>query len=117
MALFDTAKAGIDVLRGDLGAAENHVRDAAEAAIRSHDQPIMSFVALQFGVLALARGDVPLAVRAVDVATVLIGAYDSTHPQVQAIDEAALNAGIGRPGTNLPDRPIAIETLKTLVQL
>jgi predicted ATPase len=116
IAMIESGKSGVAVLRGQLDAAENHARDAAAAAIKSQDQPIMGFVAIQVGALALARGDIAEAVRAVDVATVLIGAYDATHPQVRAIAEAADKAGIGRPGSFLPDRPIAIETLKTLVE-
>jgi predicted ATPase len=114
-ALVESAKAAIATKRGDLDGTEKHLRSAAESAVRSHDQPVIGTVALHVATYALARGDVALAVRAVDVATALTGAYDATHPEIVAIVEAADKAGIGRPSTEVPGRPIAIESLTELL--
>jgi predicted ATPase len=114
-AMVYTAKASISRQRGDLDEAENHLRSAAEAAVGSLDQPIIGSVALAVATWALARGDVALAVRAVDVSTALIGAYDATHPEILAIVAAADDSRIGRPRTEMPERPISIESLKELL--
>jgi predicted ATPase len=114
-ALIESAKAAIATKRGDLDQTEQHLRTAAEAAIRSHDQPIIGMVALHVGSYALARGDVALAVRAADVATALTGAYDATHPEMKRIVEAADKAAIGRPSTTVPGRPISIQSLNELL--
>ncbi len=73
----------------------------------AQDQPVIGAVAIGVGSYALARGNVPLAVRAVDFATAVMGAYDATHPEVIAIARAAEKTGIGRPSTEVPERPIA----------
>ena len=114
-AMVYTAKASISRQRGDLDEAENQLRAAAEAAVGSHDQPIIGTVALAVATWALARGDVALAVRAVDVSTALIGAYDATHPEILAIVAAADDSEIGRPRTEVPERPISIEALRELL--
>jgi predicted ATPase len=113
-AMAECALAGADVLRGDLDAAETHLRAAAAAAFASHDQPVIGHVAISIGSLALARGDVALALRAVDLATVVIGAYDRTHPQVVAIEKAAAAAGIGRTSAAALARPDALRALAEL---
>jgi predicted ATPase len=114
-ALIESAKASIAIKHGELDETEKHLRTAAEAAIRSQDQPIIGMVALNVGSYALARGDIALAVRAVDVSTALTGAYDATHPQILAIVEAADKAAIGRPSTTVPGRPIPIRSLNELL--
>jgi predicted ATPase len=115
-AMAEAAAAGADVLRGDLDSAERHLRSAAEAAFSSHDQPVIGHVAVSLGALALARGDIPKALRAVDLATVLIGAYDGSNPHIVAIEAAAREAGIGRAGAEALTRPIALEALKHLAE-
>jgi hypothetical protein len=115
IALVEFAKASVARLRNDLGSSEEHLRIAADAAVRSQDQPVVGQVALQIASHALARGDVPLAVRAVNVSTSLFGAYDSTAPEVLAVVAAADKAGIGRPSTEMPERPIVVESLSELL--
>ncbi len=105
-AAVESLRGSIEMLRGDLDAAEQHLRLAADAAVRSRDQPIIGTVAIAVGSYLLARGDIALAVKAVDFATAMIGAFDATNPQVIAIVEAAHATGIGRPGTEVPERPI-----------
>ena len=114
-ALAEVAMAEADLLRGDPDAAEAHLRTAATAAFASHDQPIIGLVAVTLGSLALARGDIPKALRAVDVATSLIGVYDGTSVRVVAIEAAALEAGIGRTSAGALARPTALEALQELV--
>jgi predicted ATPase len=114
-AMVESARAEYHVLIGDLSAAEESLRVAVKDAISSMDHPIMGQVALRLGGLALARGDVPEALRALDLSTAIIGAYDETSIIVRAIEAAAAKAGIGRPGTEVPDRPMAIETLRGLL--
>ncbi len=114
-AMAETALGGADVLRGDLDAAEQHLQAAAAAAFASHDQPVIGQVVISIGALALARGDIARALRAVDLATVVIGTYDGSNPQVIAIEQAALNAGVGRPSAGALDRPKALEDLAGLI--
>jgi hypothetical protein len=114
-AMVYSAKASISRQLGDLDEAENHLRAAADAAVRSQDQPVIGLVALAVATWALARGDVELAVRAVDVSTALMGAYDSTHPEILAIVAAADAQKIGRPRTEVPERPISLESLRELL--
>jgi len=114
-AMAETALAGAEVIRGDLDAAEVHLRAAASAAFASHDQPVIGQVAISIGALALARGDLERALRAVDLATIVIGAYDGSNPQVVAIEEAARTAGIGRASAGALTRPRALEELSDLI--
>lgn len=115
VALVEGLKAAIGRKRGDLDGAEEHLRIAAEAAIRSQDQPVIGMVAIGVGSYLLARGNVALAVQAVDFATSVTGAYDATHPGVIAIDAAAMEKGIGRPSTEVPERPMTAEALQGLI--
>jgi predicted ATPase len=112
----EALRGSIETRRGNLDVAEQHLRIAAEAAVRSHDQPIVGTVAIIVGTYLLARGDVAMAVKAVDFATAMIGAIDATNPEVIAIVTAAHNAGIGRPSTEVPERPIAVASLEELLQ-
>jgi predicted ATPase len=114
-AMIATVRAGLLIQRGDPDAAEPHMRAAAAAAFASHDQPVIGLVAINLGLLALARGDIPRALRAVDLATSLIGAHDATNPHVRQIEEAAERAGIRRADSVELTRPKALEALQHLV--
>ncbi|HEY1532336.1 MAG TPA: hypothetical protein VGF80_16075, partial [Galbitalea sp.] len=114
-AMIEELKGSIACRRGDLDEAEAHLRIAADAAVRSQDQPVIGAMAITVGGYALARGNVELAVKAIDFATAMIGAYDATHPQVLAIAEAAQKQGIGRPSTEVPERPISLASLEELL--
>jgi predicted ATPase len=113
--MVEGLKGSIATLRGDLDDAERHLRRATEAAIRSRDQPIIGALAITVGSYALARGNVALAVKAVDFATAMLGAYDATNPAVIAIVEAAHATGIGRPSTEVPERPTSLGSLAELL--
>jgi predicted ATPase len=108
-------RARVALLEGDTDAAEAFLRDASEVALASHDQPVIAMVSVTIGSLAVARGDLRLALQAVDVASALIGAYDATNPEIVDIERAAANAGIGRAGAEALTRPMALEAMKTLV--
>ena len=114
-AFAEGAMATADLLRGELDGAEVHLRAAAAAAFASHDQPVIGYVAITLGSLALARGDIPKALRAVDLSAAMIGAHDTTNPYVIAIEQAAVNAGIGRTSAGALARPMALEALQELV--
>jgi predicted ATPase len=111
----EVSKAGISMLRDDLDAAEIHLRAAADGALASHDYPVIGLVAINLGSLAVARGDIRSALRAVDLSTALIGAYDAANPLVVAIEKAAGDAGIERASADALTRPMAIDALKGLV--
>ena len=109
------AKAALALADGELDEAEAHLREAALVAFTTHDQPVIGYVAIGVGTLALARGDIHRAIEAVDLAAVLIGAHDLSNPHVAEIERAARDAGIGRPDARALDRPKALEALKGLV--
>jgi predicted ATPase len=114
-ALVEGLKGSIATRRGDLDGAEGHLRVALEAAIRSQDQPVVGALAITVGSYALARGNVDMAVKAVDFATAMLGGYDATNPEVIAIADAAYQSGIGRPSTEVPERPVALASLEELL--
>jgi predicted ATPase len=113
--MVEALKGAIATRRGDLDQAELHLRAAVEAAVRSQDQPVIGAVSISVGSYALARGQIELAVRAIDFSTSMLGAYDATNPEVIAIDTAAAKKGIGRPSTEVPERPIPIGSLEELL--
>ncbi|HEY5231903.1 MAG TPA: hypothetical protein VIJ11_13555, partial [Galbitalea sp.] len=115
VALVEVVKGSIARRRGDLGGAENHLREAVAAAIRSHDSPVIGAVALSVATWALVSGKVAVAVRAVNLSTALIGYYDASHPEIESVVTAADAAKIERPSTRVPERPISPEALTALL--
>jgi predicted ATPase len=113
--MVEGLRGSIETRRGDLDEAERHLRIAVEAAIRSQDQPVIGGLAINVGTYALARGNVEMAVQAIDFATSMIGAFDATHPEVIAIVEAAHTRGVGRPSTEVPERPTVLSALAELL--
>ena len=114
-AMIEGLKGQIETRKGNLDEAERYLRAAVQGALRSQDQPVIGALAINVGSYALARGNVEAAVRAVDFATSVLGAYDATHPEVIEIVAAAHRAGIGRPSTEVPDRPIVLSSLEELL--
>jgi predicted ATPase len=115
IAMISASKGWAEILRGNFDDAENHLRAAVVQSEQSHDQPVMGMVAITVGTLALSRGDLAEALRAVELADWLIGAHDATDPQVRAIEAAAIDAGVGRNGTEVPSRPAALEAFGRLM--
>ena len=113
-AMAETLRASVAILAGDTDAAERALRAAADAALATYDHPIIGSVALGFGALALAKGDVAEAVRALDVATAILGTYPATDLQVIAIERAAAINGVERGEAVAPSRSDALERLKQL---
>ncbi|HEY4270196.1 MAG TPA: hypothetical protein VGM94_18580 [Galbitalea sp.] len=111
-AIAQIARAEFLIAAGRGDEAEDSLRTAVSNAIESMDHPIIAQAALSIGHLALSRGDVHEAVRALDLSTAILGTHDGTAIVVRKIEVAAAKAGIERPGTTVPDRPIAIESLK-----
>ena len=72
-------------------------------------------VALSLGGLALARGQVEEAVRALDLSAAIIGAYDRLEPRAIAIEAAAAARGIDRATPAPSSRPQALATLRALI--
>jgi predicted ATPase len=114
-AWLGVTRARVSLLEGDTDAAEAFLREAGDAALASHDQPVIGMVSVTIGSLAVARRDFALALRAVDVAAALVGTYDATNPEIIAIEKAAADAGIGRPSAEALTRPNALEAMKKLV--
>ena len=111
-AIGHIARAEYFIASGRVDDAEQSLRTAVANAIESMDHPIIGQAALSIGHLALVRGDIHEALRALDLSTAIIGTHDSTAIVVRKIEAAAVKAGIERPGTEVPDRPIAIESLR-----
>ncbi|PPF85579.1 hypothetical protein C5B96_05795 [Subtercola sp. Z020] len=114
-AVLETAKSALARQLGALDEAEQHLRRAAETSLRSRDRPIIGTVAIEVGMVALARGNIGTAVRAADYAIAVIGAFDTTQPDLRTIGDAAESAGIGRPGTGVTERPTAMGALAELL--
>lgn len=111
----ESARAGIAIEAGELPFAEISLRKAVDAAVASNDHPVIGAVALELGHLALARGNVGEAVRALDLSTAIIGTYDATFPMVVRIEKAAADLQLDRTGTEVPTRSMAVEALKELL--
>lgn len=115
-AMMESARAGVELLRGDRQAAENAMRRAVDAALQTHDHPVIGMVALGLGALALERGDVADALRAADLAAAIVGIRDATEPRRVAIERAASEAGIERAGTEVPTRSSALTELGQILR-
>jgi predicted ATPase len=114
-AMIEGLKGLLETRKGNLDEAERYLRSAVEGALRSQDQPVIGALAINVGTYALARSDIETAVKAVDFATAMLGAYDGTNPEVIAIAEAAYKSGIGRPSTEVLDRPTSLDALQELL--
>ncbi|CAN5364983.1 BTAD domain-containing putative transcriptional regulator [soil metagenome] len=75
-AIVDVTRGGLAMLDGDLDAAEERLRSAADAAAASRDHPVMAMVAVQIGLLAVGRRDLHAAAGALQLAVSLRGAAD-----------------------------------------
>jgi predicted ATPase len=100
--MADAARAGQARLNGDLDRAGDLLRSAADAAVASGDHPIMAMVALGIGVLAIDRGDLDDARRALDLAVTLRGAPDPYDP-TEAHLRSALELSATSPARRLAD--------------
>ena len=104
------------LLDGDTERAETALRTAVDAALASHDRPVIGMVAIALGALAAERGDYPGALRAIDLATVITGYYDASSPQVLEIERAAAEHHVKRAGAEAPTRQAAIESLGQILR-
>jgi len=95
VAMTDAARAGLARLRGDLEGAGALLRSAADAAVASGDHPIMAMVALGVGMLAVDRGDLDDARRALELAVLMRGAPDPLD-----VTESRLRSALGLTGTS-----------------
>jgi hypothetical protein len=99
-AMADAADAAHARLRGNLDAAEDLLRRAADAAVASGDHPIMAMIAIGVGGLALDRGEFGDARRALDLAVAMRGAADP-HEPAEAHLRSALGLTQGSPAPEL----------------
>lgn len=118
-ALDAVSHAAVAQLDGDLDAAEQHLRAAAEAAVASRDQPIMAVVALGIGDLLVQLGDLVAAATALDLAVALRGIadpYDEVENRIR--DAVSVNDGT-RPTLDEGERaPIDAEAAaESLIQI
>ncbi|HEY4225247.1 MAG TPA: ATPase, partial [Pseudolysinimonas sp.] len=119
LALDAMARAGVAQLQGEWDAAEQQLRVAAEAAVASGDNPVMSSVALGIAGLSVERGELDTAATALDLAVALRGAPDGYDPLERHVREALAVIGPDGTGTRpsleggrVPvDRESAAETL------
>ena len=116
VASAELTRARLAILEGRADDAGSALRVAADAALASHDHPVIAAVALGLGSLALARGDVGEAVRALDLSTAILGVYNATDPQALAIERAAAALGIERDGAHTPSRSDALAALGQLAR-
>lgn len=113
-AVAHTLRADVLLARGDAEGAQARLRAAADMAIASGDHPIIAQVAVSIGVLALERGDLSGARRALDLATVIRGSRDGTDLKVRRIESAV--GAAGRVSAVAPTRPAAVEQLGQILR-
>ncbi len=87
-------------------AATASLRTALAAADETHDHPILAAVTVGLGTLCVARGELRLAARALELADVIRGTGDERDPFVIAVRAALRRAGIESSGFEIPERPI-----------
>jgi predicted ATPase len=96
VAITDVARGSTAALEGDAPRAEALLRSAAEAAVTSHDYPIMASVAVAIASFGAGAGRLEEARAALELATVLRGAPDPRNPS-EARVRAILDAATARP--------------------
>lgn len=111
----EITRADIALVHGEIDAATAHLREAARAAIESGDHPVIAQVAVSLGILALERGDLREAKRALGLATIIRGSRDATDLKVRRLD-AAIGAA-GPADDDAPTRPAAIEQLGRILEV
>ncbi len=120
-AIYPQLLASIELTRGCILLREGQLDDSlaamrasAEIALASGDHPIIAQVALGFGELAVARGDLDEAFRALELAAAIRGVLESADPRVAGI-LAAIGDDRKRELADASSRPVAIEGLRELL--
>jgi len=120
-AIYPQLLASIELTRGCILLREGRLDDSltamrasAEIALASGDHPIIAQVALGFGELAVARGDLDEAFRALELAAAIRGVLESADPRVAGI-LAAIGDDRKRELAEASSRPVAIEGLRELL--
>lgn len=80
------------VARKEFGPARDVLAGARTEAVDSSDMPVVAMVAVGFGALALAEGDLPAAADLLGSADAIRGNPDSTDPDVVRITAALAGA-------------------------
>jgi hypothetical protein len=114
LASIDLTRATILLREGRTDDSLLALRAAAETALSSGDHPIIAQVALGFGELALARGEVDEAFRALELSIAIRGALEVTDPRVSVI-LAAMGDDRKRELAEAGSRPLAVEGLRELL--
>ncbi|MEU4558730.1 BTAD domain-containing putative transcriptional regulator [Actinoplanes sp. NPDC023936] len=91
-AIIGSVRAGLALRRGDADTAEKQLKIAYDAALGTHDMPIMAMVAVTAGGLAGLRGRHREAALLIGAAARLRGAHDHTDLNVAAVAATAREA-------------------------
>jgi predicted ATPase len=120
-AIYPQLLASIELTRGCILLREGRLeeslaamRASGEVALASGDHPIIAQVALGFGELAVARGELDEAFRALELAAAIRGVLESADPRVAAI-LAAIGDDRKRELAEASPRPVAVEGLRELL--
>ena len=87
--LLHTAVAHIEIVGNELDLAEEHLRTAAEAAVRFYDGPVLALALHGWADLALQRGDAVRAAEMLGAAHTRRGLPDLSSPDVARISRQA----------------------------